>query len=205
MSGVMSGVLHAPLTAIFLIAEITSGYGLFIPLMLVSAIAYTTIYYFERNSIYTKTLIEKGELILHNKDLQVLSLLELKNLIEKNLLTIVPEASLRQLVELVKKSPRNIFPVVDEKGKLAGIITLDDIREIMFDAEMLDEIEISSLMHKPPAYIQVGDTMKGVMSKFETSGAWNLPVLKDDHYIGLISKSTIFNSYRNQLLQQAKD
>ncbi len=205
MSGVMSGVLHAPLTAIFLIAEITSGYGLFVPLMLVSATAYTTIYYFERNSIYTKSLIEKGELFLHNKDLQVLSLIELNSLIEKDLFTISPGATLRQLVGLVKKSRRNIFPVVDETGKLAGIVTLDDIREIMFDTEILEEIEIRSIMHNSPGYIEVGDTMRGVMSKFETTGAWNLPVIKDGLYIGLISKSTIFNSYRNQLLQQAKD
>jgi len=204
MSGVMSGVLHAPLTAIFLIAEITSGYSLFIPLMLVSAISYTTIYYFERNSIYTKSLVEKGELIVNNKDLEVLSLMELNSLIEKDLLTIRPDANLRKLVLLIKKSKRNIFPVVNEEGKLEGIVTLDDVREIMFDNEVLDQVVIRSVMNNPPGFIEVGDSMRGVMSKFETTGAWNLPVIKDGLYIGLISKSSIFNSYRNRLQKQSK-
>lgn len=204
MCGVMSGVLHAPLTAIFLIAEITGGYGLFIPLMLTSAIAYSTIYYFEKNSIYTKSLVEKGDLILDNRDLQVLSLITLNKLIEKELLTIRPDAMLEDLVSLVKKSKRNIFPVVDAAGVLKGIITLDDIREIMFDPEARKAISIESLMYNAPGYISVGETMTEVMSKFENTGAWNLPVIQDGKYIGLISKSTIFNSYRNQLQKQSK-
>lgn len=204
MCGVMSGVLHAPLTAIFLIAELTQGYSLFIPLMLVSAISYSTIYYFEKNSIYTKKLIEQGDLILDNKDLQVLSLMELEKLIEKDLLTIGPNAMLRDLVGLVKKSKRNIFPVIDEKGALMGIVTLDDIREIMFDTKALDEVTVKSVMHKAPSQINAGDNMQMVMAKFENTGAWNLPVINQGVYMGLLSKSTIFNAYRKKLVRQDK-
>jgi CIC family chloride channel protein len=135
MSGVMSGVLHAPLTGIFLIAEITSGYTLFVPLMIVSAISYSTISYFEKYSIYTKPLVMKGDLIYHDKDRQVLSLIDLKKIVETDLLTIHPEASLGDLVDLVRCSKRNIFPVVNEENELKGIVTLDDIRDIMFDNE----------------------------------------------------------------------
>ena len=204
MCGVMSGVLHAPLTAIFLIAELTQGYSLFIPLMVVSAISYSTIYYFEKNSIYTKKLIEQGDLILDNKDLQVLSLMELEKLIEKDLLTIGPNAMLRDLVGLVKRSKRNIFPVIDEEGALIGIVTLDDIREIMFDTKALDEVSVKSVMHKAPSQIYAGDNMQAVMGKFENTGAWNLPVINQGVYIGLISKSTIFNAYRKKLVRQDK-
>lgn len=204
MCGVMSEVLHAPLTAIFLIAELTQGYSLFIPLMLVSAISYSTIYYFEKNSIYTKKLIEQGDLILDNKDLQVLSLMELEKLIEMDLLTIGPNAMLRDLVGLVKKSKRNIFPVIDENGALMGIVTLDDIREIMFDPKALDEVTVRSVMHKAPNQIHAGDNMQMVMAKFENSGAWNLPVINEGAYIGLLSKSTIFNAYRKKLVRQDK-
>jgi CIC family chloride channel protein len=205
MCGIMSAVLHAPLTAIFLIAEITSGYGLFIPLMLVSAIAYSTIYYFERNSIYTKKLVEQGDLITHDKDLQLLSLLDLQKLIEKDILTIHPDASLDNLVQLVKASKRNIFPVVDEQGQLQGIITLDDIREKMFDVDLRKTISVRALMHSPPGQISFKDDMKQVMTKFENTGAWNLPVIEEGRYMGLISKSTIFNAYRKKLIRQARD
>ncbi|MEQ9304565.1 MAG: chloride channel protein, partial [Marinoscillum sp.] len=140
MCGVMSGVLHAPLTAIFLIAEITGGYTLFVPLMLVSAISFTTISYFEKHSIYTKNLIEKGDLIQYDRDRIVLSLIDLKKIIEKDLLSIHPDAPLRELVDLVKISKRNIFPVINESGALEGIVTLDDIREIMFDSEKQDNM-----------------------------------------------------------------
>ncbi|MDH5380288.1 MAG: chloride channel protein, partial [Cyclobacteriaceae bacterium] len=133
MCGAMSGILHAPLTAIFLIAEITSGYGLFVPLMLVSAIAFSTSSFFEKSSLYTKNLIEKGDLIQYDKDRQVLSMINLDKIVERDLLTIVPEATLGELTRLVKKSKRNIFPVVNENRELVGIVTLDDIREIMFD------------------------------------------------------------------------
>ncbi|MEP1095304.1 MAG: chloride channel protein [Cyclobacteriaceae bacterium] len=205
MCGVMSGVLHAPLTAIFLIAEITSGYMLFVPLMLVSAISYSTISYFEKYSIYTKRLIETGDLIQYDKDQIVLSLIDLKKIVEKDLLTIRPEQTLNDLVKLVKKSKRNIFPVVNEDHQLEGIVTLDDIREMMFDEESRENVIIQAIMQKPPASVSPQEKMQSVMNKFEVTQAWNLPVIDDDKYIGFISKSRIFNAYRNKLIRQTSE
>ncbi len=205
MCGVMSGVLHAPLTAIFLIAEITSGYTLFVPLMLVSALAFSANSYFEKHSLYTKHLIEKGDLIQYDRDRQVLSLINLKKIVEVDLLVIKPDAKLGELVELVKKSHRNIFPVVNVNQELVGIVTLDDIREIMFDAEAQENILVQSIMHKPPAEVTPHENMQSVMSKFEVTGAWNLPVIEEGKYIGFISKSRIFNTYRKKLIRQTKE
>jgi len=205
MCGVMSGVLHAPLTAIFLIAEITGGYELFIPLMLVSAIALSTSSFFEKYSLYTKHLIESGDLIQYDKDKQVLSLIDLKKVVEKDLLTIHPNASLEDMVDLVRASKRNIFPVVNEKEELLGIVTLDDIRNIMFDEEDRPTIPISSLMHSPPAHVTSHENMQSVMRKFEVTGAWNLPVIDDGKYVGFLSKSRIFNTYRTKLIRQNKE
>lgn len=205
MCGVMSGVLHAPLTAIFLIAEITSGYMLFVPLMLVSAISFSTITYFEKHSIYTKQLIETGDLIQYDKDQIVLSLIDLKKIIEKDLLTIRPEATLNDLVKLVKKSKRNIFPVVNDQNELEGIVTLDDIREMMFDEESRENVIVQTIMHKPPAHVSPQEKMQSVMNKFEVTQAWNLPVIDEGSYLGFISKSRIFNAYRNKLIRQTSE
>ena len=199
MCGVMSGVLHAPLTAIFLIAEITGGYTLFVPLMLVSAIAFSTISYFEKYSIYTKRLIERGDYIPHDKDKQLLSGIKIKKLIERDLISVHPDQTLKDLVAVVRKSKRNIFPVVDSEGRLAGIITLDDIRDMMFDETLRETTVISSIMSDPPAFVDSKDSMQSVMNTFEITGAWNLPVLKKDKYVGFVSKSTIFNAYRSKL------
>ncbi|MGB5931421.1 MAG: chloride channel protein [Cyclobacteriaceae bacterium] len=204
MCGVMSGVLHAPMTAIFLIAEITGGYTLFVPLMLVSAIAFSTISYFEKYSLYTKHLIERGDLT-YDRDRQVLSLIDLRKIVEKDLLTIHPDKTLGDLVRLVRLSKRNIFPVVNENKELMGIITLDDIREIMFDEESRKNITINSLMHSPPAYVSSHETMQSVMQKFERSGAWNLPVIDEGEYVGFVSKSRIFNAYRKKLIRQNRE
>ncbi len=205
MCGVMSGVQYAPLTAIFLIAEITGGYELFVPLMVVSAIAYSTVSYFESHSIYTKKLIAKGDLIVGDKDRQLLSLISLKKIIEKDLLTINPDAKLKDLVELVKKSKRNVFPVVNEKNELEGIITLDQIRDIMFEEEMRDRVEIRALMQKVPASVTLQEEMQSVMNKFELTQAWNLPVIHEGKYYGFLSKSRIFNAYRTKLKQQKSE
>ncbi len=205
MSGVMSGVLHAPLTAIFLIAEITSGYTLFVPLMLVSAISFVTISYFEQHSLYTKGLIETGDLIQHDKDRQVLSLINLKKIIESDVMTIQSDASLQDLVQLVKKSKRNIFPVLNDDRALEGIITLDDIREVMFDMEAQQNMKVKSFMQQPPTTVHPNDNMQTVMNKFEVTQAWNLPVIENDKYLGLLSKSRIFNAYRKKLIRQDKD
>lgn len=205
MCGVMSGVLHAPLTAIFLIAEITSGYVLFVPLMLVSAISFSTISYFEKHSIYTKRLIETGDLIQYDKDQIVLSLIDLKKIVEKDLLTIKPEATLEDLVKLVMKSKRNIFPVVDDQKELQGIVTLDDIREMMFDDESRKNVIVNTIMQKPPASVSPQEKMQSVMNKFEVTQAWNLPVIDNGEYVGFISKSRIFNAYRKKLIRQTAE
>ncbi len=205
MCGVMSGVLHAPLTAIFLIAEITGGYMLFVPLMLVSAISFTTISYFEKHSIYTKHLIEKGDLIQHDNDRIILRMIDLKKIVEKDLLTIHPDAKLGELVELVKRSNRNIFPVINENRELEGIVTLDDIREIMFDEEKQLDIVVKTIMQEPPAYVSPQEKMQSVMNKFELTQAWNLPVIDEGKYLGFVSKSRIFNAYRKKLIRQNKE
>ncbi len=205
MCGLMSGIQGAPLTAIFLIAEITSGYTLFVPLMLVSAISYVTYSYFEKYSFYTKHLIQKGDLIPHDKDKQVLNLIHLKKIVETDLLTIHPEASLDDLVDLVRVSRRNIFPVVDEHQALLGVITLDDIREKMFDEESRKNIIIKSLMQAAPERVSSNENMQSVMNKFEKTGAWNLPVIDDNKYVGFVSKSRIFNAYRKRLIRQHKE
>ncbi|MEM8893510.1 MAG: chloride channel protein [Bacteroidota bacterium] len=203
MCGVMSGVLHAPLTAIFLIAEITHGYTLFLPLMLVSAISFNTISYFEKYSLYTKHLIERGDLIQYDRDRQVLSLINLPKIIEKDLLTIHPDATLADLVKLVQKSKRNIFPVVNDEQELKGIVTLDDIRERMFNEEARQNIIIRTIMTTPPSSVAPNEKMQSVMNKFEVTQAWNLPVIEDGKYVGFISKSRIFNAYRTKLRRQA--
>ena len=206
MCGVMSGVLHAPLTAIFLIAEITSGYTLFLPLMLVSAVAYSTNSYFEKYSFYTSKLIKSGDLIpSHDKDKQVLSLISIEKMIETDLLQIHPSQSLEDLVSLIKKSKRNIFPVVNENDELKGIITLDDVLEIMFDPDSQKSLIAETLMHRPPETVQSNEKMSDVMAKFEKTGAWNLPVIDNGKYVGIVSKSRIFNAYRTKLKRQNKE
>jgi CIC family chloride channel protein len=200
MAGVMAGVMHAPLTAIFLIVEITGGYALFVPIMITATIAYLTIMYFEPHSIYTKRLAKRGELITHNKDKAVLTLMKLGKVIETDLLKISPDASLGELVKLISHSHRNIFPVVDDEGKLLGIVLLDDIRHIMFNPEMYEETYVRNLMTMPPAILESDDLMDKVMKRFEETGAWNLPVTMNGQYYGFVSKSKIFSVYRRVLV-----
>lgn len=201
MAGIMAGVMHAPLTAIFLIAEITGGYELFIPLIITSTIAYLTIMYFEPHSIYTKRLAARGELITHHKDKAVLTLMKMGPVIETDLKTIHPEATLGELVKIVSKSKRNIFPVVDKDDNLIGIVLLDNIRDIIFKPAQYDKVKVLDLMDMPPATVSSDENMESVMMKFENSDAWNLPVVDGKKYIGFISKSKIFSAYRMILLQ----
>jgi len=200
MGGMMAGVMHAPLTAIFLIAEITNGYGLFIPLMITATIAYLTIMYFEPHSLYTKRLAAKGELITHHKDKAVLTLMRLERVLETDFKTIYPEMTLGELVKVISTSKRNIFPVVDHDRKMTGIVLLDDIREIMFNNELYHETLVEELMSVPPAMIECNENMDCVMRKFEETGAWNLPVVEDGKYLGFVSKSKIFSVYRRVLI-----
>ena len=201
MAGLMAGVMHAPLTAIFLIAEITGGYSLFIPLMITSTIAYITILWFTKHSIYTQRLAERGELLTHHKDEVVLTLMKLDSVIEKDFVTVCIDDSLGQLIKAVSKSKRNIFPVLNNEDELVGIVLLDNIREVMFQREKYEETMVSDVMISPPEVVDVKDNMDIVMKKFNSSGAWNLPVMKDGKYTGFVSKSKIFNTYRDVLVQ----
>jgi|TARA_B110000967_G_scaffold182196_1_gene199942 CIC family chloride channel protein len=202
MTGLMAGVLHAPLTAIFLIAEITGGYELFVPLMLVSAISYAFTKYFVSNSIYTVELAKKGQLITHNKDKNVLMLLQIDKLIERNFNSITPEMTFGEMLKKsVAKSKRNIFPVLDDKKQFLGIVLLDDIRPMMFDQTQYDETYVSDFMKSAPAIIFEDDSVEVVMEKFKESSAWNLPVVKDGIYSGFISKSKLLTAYRNKLIE----
>ncbi|MFT4779967.1 MAG: CIC family chloride channel protein [Flavobacteriales bacterium] len=201
MAGLMAGVLHAPLTSIFLIAEISGGYDLFVPLMISAGIAYYTSKIFNKHNIYTKELAERGELITHNKDQAVLTLMSLKNEIEDNFTTVSPEWTLRELVKAVSNSKRNLFPVLDDQKRLLGIVSLDDIRPIMFDVELYDEMKVDQLMTVAPEIIFLSDRMDMVVSKFDKSAAWNLPVVDGAGvYIGFVSKSRLFTVYRKILM-----
>lgn len=205
MCGLMAGVQHSPLSAIFLIAEITGGYELFVPLMFVSAIAYTTTTYFQKDSLYKLQLKDQGKLLPESKDQELLDAIDITHVIERDLLPIHPDAQLKNLIELVKISKRNIFPVVDENQALQGIITLDDFRDIMFDVEKQETLLVKQLMHSPPEVLLVTENMQSAMEKFEKSGAWNLPVIEEGRYLGFVSKSRIFNTYRKRLIRQKQD
>jgi CIC family chloride channel protein len=200
MAGILSGIFHAPLTAIFLIAEITGGYELMIPLMMVSAISYTIVKYFEPHSLDTKRLAKKGHIFTSDKDRNILSTLKTVKIIETGFQVVPPDATLKELVEIVAHSNRNIFPVIDTKDKLLGIILLDNIREIMFRQDLYTT-PVKQLMRKPPATISPDEDMLSVMKKFDETGAWNLPVIDEGKYIGFISKSSIFTKYRESLVK----
>ncbi|KAB1158945.1 chloride channel protein [Tenacibaculum aiptasiae] len=202
MTGLMAGVLHAPLTAIFLIAEITGGYDLFVPLMLVAAISFAVTKYFISNSIYTVELAERGELITHNKDKNVLMMMKINSLIETNFKAVHSEMLLGEMLKKsVSNSNRNIFPVINEEQQFLGIVLLDDIRPIMFDSEMYDKVTVETFMRSAPAVISYNDSVAEVMQKFKESDAWNLPVIKNKKYVGFISKSKLLSAYRNKLIE----
>lgn len=203
MTGLMAGVLHAPLTAIFLIAEVTGGYELFIPLMITAAISYSLTRYFYPHSVYTMELGRKGELITHDKDHAVLTLMDLSSVVEQNFIAVSPDMKLGEIVnEAVIKSKRNIFPVVDPETKeLNGILLLDDLRPVMFDQSLYDSITARELMQNPPEIIHIEtDKTTEVMKKFQDTGAWNLPVVKENKYFGFISKSKLLTAYRRKLI-----
>lgn len=205
MAGVMSGIMHAPLTGIFLIAELSGGYDLFMPLMIVSVISFITIYVFEPHSIYAMRLAQKGELMTHHKDRAVLSLMKTENVIETDLQTIRPNAMFGDLIKLISSSKRNIFPVVTEEGKFVGIVSLEEVRNIMFRPELYNRFTVKKLMIYPPAKVDINESMDSVMEKFEQTQAWNLPVLDGDKYVGYVSKSKIFNVYREVLVEFSDD
>ncbi len=203
MTGLMAGVLHAPLTAIFLIAEVTGGYSLFIPLMITAAISFSLTKYFIPHSVYAMELGRRGELITHDKDHAVLTLMDLTRVVETDFIPVTAGMTLEEIIKkAVVKSKRNIFPVVDEEtNTLEGVILLDDLRPIMFDQSLYKEITARELMQNPPEIITLdGDKMTEVMKKFQDTGAWNLPVVKDEAYYGFVSKSKLLTAYRRKLI-----
>jgi CIC family chloride channel protein len=204
MAGILSGVFHAPLTAIFLIAEITGGYELMIPLMIVSASSFMISKYFEPYSMDVKRLAKKGHVFTSDKDRNILTSLKISKVIEMNFQPVLPDATLGELVEVVAHSKRNIFPVVEDE-MLVGVIVLDYIREIMFKHDMYEKIYVKELMRKPLALIAPDEDMQSVMKKFDETGAWNLAVVNEGKYIGFISKSSIFVQYRNRLIKTTGD
>ncbi len=206
MAGVMSGVMHAPLMAIFLTAELTGGYSLFLPLLIVSTISYGTIKIFEPYSIYTMRLAKEGKLLTHQKDKTVLTLLKMDSVIETEFLSVRPEMTLKEMVDVISRSNRNLFPVLNAAGELQGVVQLDDIRNIMFRPDLYRKMNVASFMTMPPQKLLIGESMDSVMHKFDKTGAWNLPVVDESgHYYGFISKSKIFNSYRRVLRHYCDD
>jgi len=199
MAGVMSGVMHAPLMAIFLTAEMTGGYNLFLPLLIVSILAYITIQLFLPYSIYTMRLAAAGDLLTHQKDKAVLTLMKMDRLIETDFKTVNPEMNLKEVVDVISVSRRNLFPVVDKEGNLKGIVLLDDIRNIMFRTDLYKKMHVSRFMTAAPAVVDVNEPMDRVMNTFDKTNAWNLPVVDRGKYVGFVSKSKIFNSYRQVL------
>ncbi|WP_179021198.1 chloride channel protein [Winogradskyella forsetii] len=202
MAGLIAGVLHAPLTAIFLIAEITGGYELFVPLMITASMSFIINKNGLDHTIYTKELLEKGALLTQDKDQSVLTLMTLDSVIEHDFIALHPDMSLGEMLkEAVSKSSRNLFPVTDSKGRFVGIILLDDIRSVMFDQSLYRSTTVETFMHQAPDYIiYEKDTMQEVMKKFQDSKAWNLPVIKDNKYFGFVSKSKLLTAYRTELI-----
>ena len=199
MAGVMAGVMHAPLTAIFLIAEITGGYQLLTPLMMVAASSYLTSHMFESHSIYARQLAARKELITHDKDQAVLSFMSPKALIETNFAVVNADATLGELVKVVAKASRNVFPVVDEGGIFRGIVTLDSIRQIMFDQALYDVTFVREFLIQPDCTINPEDSMDTVVQLFQQSDRYNLPVVENGRYLGFISRANVFSQYREKL------
>ena len=206
MAGMMSGVMHAPLTGVFLIAELTGGYDLFLPLMMVSVSSYLTIMIFEPHSIYSMRLAQKGELVTHHKDKSVLTLMNIESVVETDFEQVHPENDLGEMVKVISKAKRNMFPVVDARGILLGIVVLDDIRNIIFRQELYHRFTVGRFMVVPPARISMNDSMEEVMRKFDDTKAWNLPVVDEDgKYKGFLSKSRVLNTYRQTLVDFSED
>lgn len=205
MAGMIAGVVHAPLTAIFLIAEITGGYELFFPLMLAATISYGTTRYFVKNSVYTVQLAKRGELMTHHKDRNILLMMKVSDLIESDFKTVKPDQTLRDLVQVITRSNRNIYPVVDDKNHLQGLVKLDDIRHIMFNQEMYDKTLVRDLMHTPEWTVESSEQMEEVARKFSESGRYNFPVLQNGKYLGFVSRARVFSSYREMLKHFSED
>lgn len=200
MAGIMSGVMHAPLTGTFLIVELTGGYDLLLPIMITAVTAYGTIRLFEKHSIYSMRLAKRGELLTHEKDKAILTLMNKEDLIETNFVSVGPDMTLGDMVHVISGSSRNVFPVVDNKKRFMGIVLIDNIRTIMFRPELYRRFRVTDLMTSPPAILRIGMSMGEIMELFDKTKAWNLPVIDErEHYLGFISKSMILDVYREVL------
>ena len=198
MAGVLGGVLHAPLTAIFLIAEMTNGYELIVPLMLVTAISFFTIKTFDPHSIFTRQLALRGDLISRDKDQTVLTVLNIKNVIDRDIITIGKEGTLGDLTKVIARSKRNMFPVVDEQQRFLGVVDMNDVRKDMFDISKYN-IPIKHYIIQPLDHVTSNDSMKAVMEKFKSTGYYNLPVIDDGKYVGFVSRAHVLSAYRQTL------
>ena len=206
MAGLMSGVMHAPLTGIFLIAELTGGYGLFVPLMIVSVVSYLTINLFEPHSIYAMRLARRGQLLTHDKDSAILTVLNLESVIERDYKVISPDLPFSKFVATIAKSHRNIFPVVAPSGKLLGVVSLDSVRLYIFRPELYRQYTAGQFMKEPPAVLIVNDSPKVAIQKFKETQAWNHPVVDGQHhYIGFVSRSGLFTRYRETLIKFSQE
>jgi CIC family chloride channel protein len=200
MCGCIAGVIHAPLTGIFLIAELTGGYTLFMPLMITSIISFITIRVFEKHSVYTYQLAQKGDLFTHNKDENTLRMLSIDQLIETNFCSIDFEATLGNLVEVIACSKRNIFPVIDPADNLFyGMVVFDDIRPLMFKTELYNTVKVKKLMTTPSEVVSLEDTVEDIAEKFRQNKLYNMVVLDNGKYIGFISRANLFSKYREKL------
>ncbi|MCD4729706.1 MAG: chloride channel protein [Bacteroidales bacterium] len=199
MAGLMSGVMHAPLTGIFLIAEITGGYELLTPLIITATISYITVKFFEPHSIYAKRLAQRGELFTHDKDKAMLSLMKVSSLLETNFQAISPEATLGDFVKVVPNSQRNVFPVVDDDKNFHGVIFITEIRNIIFNRDLYDKTHIRDLMFMPDPLVDPNESMEEVAKKFSETTNFNLPVVKDGKYLGFVSRANVFSKYRELL------
>jgi len=194
------------MTAIFLIAEISGGYELFLPLILTSAVSFGTMRIFEKYSIYTKRIAQEGDLLTHDSDQSVLTLLKVHELVETNFRPVNIDMSLRQLVHVISESNRNLYPVLDSHNRFQGYVSLEDVRHDMFQTDLYDKKFVFNYMHTAPEYVFLDEKMGSVMHKFETTDAWNLPVVRRDRtYVGFVSKSKIFNAYRRELKLVSSD
>lgn len=206
MAGLMAGVMQAPMTAIFLIAEMTGGYELFLPLILTATLSFGTIRLFEKYSIYTKRIAQTGELLTHDSDQAVLTLLRVSDLVETDFSPVEIDATLGRFVEIISASGRNIFPVVDSQGRFQGYVSLEQVRKDMFMQDLYEKRHVFNYMQSAPEYVFTDESMESVMRKFEKTGAWNLPVVRSDRtYVGFVSKSKIFSAYRNELKELSQD
>lgn len=204
MAGVMAGVMHAPMTGIFLIAEITGGYQLFTPLIITSVISYLVVILFSPYGIYTRRLAQRGELMTHDKDRNVLQMMKVTRFIETNFLTVNKDATLGEFVTVVAKSERNVFPVIDQDNKFLGVVFINDVRNIVFNHDLYETTKVEDMMYMPDILVEPDESMESVAQKFQESKHYNLPVIKDGKYIGFVSRAQIFSTYR-KLLKEFSD